>query len=98
MMADSAMSHKVMINTLTQLGITRMRNCCRQISTTERAGILSLLMLKMRDSGHSEAVRRNVLDACLAGYCKMVETEDKGGARVNRPGSEGRKKRKLIGY
>ena len=88
-MEGSALPHRVKLTALTQEIIRRMKNTSRRIGKKKRATILSELMKKMKRSGYSAKVRRNVALSGLKGYYKMVKTEEEGGRRVNRPRWEG---------
>ena len=93
-MATSALPHRVKIATLSQEIIRRMKNTCRKASKYKRADILTEFMKKMKRSGYSAKVRRNVALAGLKGYMNMVRTEAEGGRKVNRPRWEGARTRR----
>ena len=88
-MEKSALPHRVKITTLTQEIIRRMKNTCRRLGKQRRAEIITKFMKKMKRSGYSAKVRRNVALAGLKGYLNMVKTEESGGRKVNRPRWEG---------
>ena len=99
-MEGSALPHRIKIQTLSQEIIRRMRNTSGKISKARRAEILTKFMMKMKRSGYSAKVRRNVALAGLKGYWTMVRTEEQGGRRVNRPkweGASSRRFKKLAG-
>ena len=94
LMEGSALPHRVKIQTLTQEVIRRMKNTSGGVAKKRRAAILTNFTKKMKRSGYSAKVRRNVLLAGLKGYWNMVKTEKEGGRRVNRPRWEGASSRR----
>ena len=78
-MEGSALPHRVKIQTLSQEVIRRMKNTAGKITKNRRAEILTTFMMKMKRSGYSVKVRRNVVLAGLKGYWAMVMTEEEGG-------------------
>ena len=71
-----------------------MKNTSGGVAKKRRAAILTNFTKKMKRSGYSAKVRRNVLLAGLKGYWNMVKTEKEGGRRVNRPRWEGASSRR----
>ena len=94
MMNKSALPHRMKVTTLTQEIIRRQKNTARSVGSKRRREILSKMMVKMKRSGYDQRMRRRVLVAGMRGYEKMVETEEKGGRKVNRPRWDGEKERR----
>ena len=91
MMKLSAMGERAKMTTLTQECIMRMRN-----TSSTRAEIISnTVMTKMKHSGYSSKQRKDVMEAGLKGYYRMVAREEAGGRKVNRPASEGAEDRDI---
>ena len=77
LMERSAIPHKQKITTMA-CKIVRIQTKTDKYTTKERrAHLTTQLMKKMKRSGYSEKVRRNVAIAGMRGYKKMKEEEEK---------------------
>ena len=94
-MWDSAVPDRMKITTLSQEGVRRMRNCGLTSSSSDRAKVMSDLMMKMRRSGYNGKMRGMVLECALVGYYRMRRNEEAGVRRVNRPMKEGLAEREI---
>ena len=95
MMEKSALPQRMKITTLTAEIIRREKNTSRSVGEARRRQILSKMMVKMKRSGYDERMRRRVLVAGRVGYKRMVQNEEGGGRKVNRPRWDGEKERRL---
>ena len=69
--------------------VTRERNTARSVGKKRRADILTKFLVKMKRSGYDARTIRKVLVAGMTGYVRMVEAEDAGQRKINRPRWEG---------
>ena len=83
-MYDSAMPARVKFQTLANEAIRRMRNSDRDLSPAQRAAILTHLSGKMARSGYPATTRKQVIQAGLQGYYRLVKLQRVGSRRVNR--------------
>ena len=75
--------------------IRRERNTSRNAGEEVRREIRNKFILKLRVSGYSWKQRLNIMLSGLRGYATMLRNERNGGRKVNRPGSEGAKERRV---
>ena len=95
MMSSSALPIRMKISTLANDIKRRLRNCGRSITIGEKVEIVNCFMVKLKKSGYSERLRREILEAGLKGFYRMLETEQTTGIRVNQSPEIGREEREI---
>ena len=68
---DSAFPHRMMLATMSQEGVRRLANMSRDLSNKDKCDVLSAYMQKLKRSGYSEALRREILNAAVKTYRKQ---------------------------
>ena len=92
-MERSAMPQQVKITSMVQEVIRRKRNFSRMVPEEEVKWEMSRFCAKMKRSGYSEGVRRDVLLSGIKGYEKMLRNEREGRRKLYRKQEEGKELR-----
>ena len=97
---EAALPSCMKVTVLAQEVIRRERNTCAEVDTETRIQIRNCFLMKLRVSGYDTRQRTEIMLSGLRGYRRMVETEKRGGRRVNRARNEGadlRRVKKILG-
>ena len=86
-LAESAINLNTKRTILTQECLRRMRNTKIELGENVRNGHLTKFMLKMKNSGHSQNYRTQILKSSFNAFEKMLEEDRKGNKPLYRPRS-----------
>ena len=73
---NSAFTHKQMMATMAQEGVKRLVNTSRTLPDAAKCNILSNFMEKLKKSGYSSALRREILLAAVNTYRNRIKAEE----------------------
>ena len=85
MPAMSAMPIAVVHTALTQYVLRILRNTKLELEWEVKAAMLSEFMEQIRDSGHGQLFRQEILTSILRGWDKMLVVHEAGRRPINRP-------------
>ena len=78
MLSDSAIPSKQKRTILTQECLRRLRNTQIDLGKEVQTKHLNKFMIKMKNSGHSEQYRKQILDSTLKAFDEMIEADHSG--------------------
>ena len=70
---DSAIPHKMLLSSMTQEGVRRLCNSSADLDNKDKCRILTDFMGKLRNSGYSTNMRKEILQAAVNTYRKKGE-------------------------
>ena len=94
-MESSAIPIRMKMSTLAAEGQRRLRNCGKTITIEEKKQMLSKMMSKMKWSGYSERLWKDVLESACKGYYRQLDMEENDGIRVNKKAEDTRDEREV---
>ena len=90
MMRESAMPHKMMVASMVQEGVRRLANSHRSLEDKHKCKILGRYMAKLKMSGYSLGLRKEILTSAVQTQRKRELAHDIGVRPLHRPGGHGR--------